>query len=174
MSAALYIPLESLAHDGLPKESSNWRWRIINDGVMGGLSQGKYRTSEEGTGVFEGTLSLENRGGFSWVRTAKGDPQFAESEGIRLMVRGDGRTYGLTLDTSDQYNAFSYNHYFVTEKDRWQEIRIPYTEFRAQWFGRKMPMMRITKPGKIRDVGFIISDKKKGPFRLEIGSIGTY
>lgn len=121
MSAALYIPLESLAHDGLPKESSNWRWRIINDGV-----------------------------------------------------RGDGRTYGLTLDTSGQYNAFSYNHYFTTEKDCWQEIRIPYAEFRAYWFGRKMPMMRITKPGNIRDVGFIISDKKKGPFRLEIGPIGTY
>ena len=43
-------------------------WRSINDGVMGGLSSGGMRL-EDGIAVFSGTLSLENNGGFSSVRS---------------------------------------------------------------------------------------------------------
>ena len=155
------------------KDQGTWRWRIVNDGVMGGLSKGMFRLTDQGTGLFEGNLSLENNGGFSWVRTAKGDPDFKGSTGVKIRVKGDGRTYAVTLDTSEGYNAYSFNHYFTTVKDTWQEIEIPFKEFRAYWFGRKMPMMRLNNPGKIRDIGFILMDKKQGPFRLEIDSIGT-
>jgi monofunctional biosynthetic peptidoglycan transglycosylase len=156
------------------KQEENWTWRIINDGVMGGLSRGMFRLSEDGTGIFEGNLSLENNGGFSWVRTRKGDPDFSGSEGLKLKIKGDGRTYAVTLDTSGGYNAYSFNHYFTTEKDVWKEIEIPFSDFRAYWFGRKMPLMRLPDPRKIQDIGFIIMDKKPGPFRLEIDSIGTF
>ena len=50
------------------KDSSRSDWRIINDGVMGGESQGKFYIDTEGNGIFEGTISLENNGGFSSVR----------------------------------------------------------------------------------------------------------
>jgi monofunctional biosynthetic peptidoglycan transglycosylase len=155
------------------KTNEAWNWRITNDGVMGGLSRGKFRITEQETGIFEGDLSLENNGGFSWVRTAKGDPDLSGSKGIRIRFKGDGRTYAVTLDTSAGYNAYSYNYYFPTEKDTWQTLEIPYSEFKAYWFGRKMPMMRIGNPAKIRDIGFIIMDKKSGPFRLEIDSISS-
>lgn len=155
------------------KDNQSWNWRIINDGVMGGLSRGKFMITGEGTGVFSGDLSLENNGGFSWVRTAKGDPDLSASNGIRIRFRGDGRTYAVTLDTSAAYNAFSFNYYITTEKDVWQTIDIPYGDFKAYWFGRKMPLMRISNPRKIQDIGFIIMDKKTGPFRLEIDSISA-
>ncbi len=155
-------------------DKDSWNWRIINDGVMGGLSRGKFRITDEKTGKFEGDLSLENNGGFSWVRTAKGDPDLSGASGIRIRFRGDGRSYAVTLDTSGGYNAFSYNHYFTTEKDVWQTLDIPFADFRAYWFGRKMPVMRIGNPANIRDVGFIVMDKKSGPFRLEIGSISAF
>ena len=45
------------------------QWFIVNDGVMGGLSQGGPSLSGSGTLLFSGEISLENNGGFSSIRT---------------------------------------------------------------------------------------------------------
>ena len=39
----------------------------MNDGVMGGVSDGRFRVTERQTLEFYGTLSLENNGGFASV-----------------------------------------------------------------------------------------------------------
>ena len=39
-------------------------WQVIDDGVMGGRSKGNFAINEEGNAVFEGTVSLDNNGGF--------------------------------------------------------------------------------------------------------------
>jgi NADH dehydrogenase [ubiquinone] 1 alpha subcomplex assembly factor 1 len=44
-------------------------WQTVNDGVMGGDSQGKFKIIDKKTLEFFGTLSLENNGGFASVRT---------------------------------------------------------------------------------------------------------
>ena len=50
------------------KNSSPSDWRIVDDVVMGGRSDGSFRINDAGNGVFEGSISLENNGGFSSVR----------------------------------------------------------------------------------------------------------
>ena len=50
-------------------ENSSLRyWSVVDDGVMGGVSQGSLRINYEGHGVFSGYVSLENYGGFSSIR----------------------------------------------------------------------------------------------------------
>ncbi len=44
-------------------------WQTVNDGVMGGVSEGKFKITDKKTMEFFGTLSLENNGGFASVRT---------------------------------------------------------------------------------------------------------
>src|SRR6476646_2092127 len=44
-------------------------WQTINDGVMGGVSEGKFKITDKKALEFFGTLSLENNGGFASVRT---------------------------------------------------------------------------------------------------------
>ena len=44
-------------------------WQSVNDGVMGGVSEGKFKIIDKKTMEFFGTLSLENNGGFASVRT---------------------------------------------------------------------------------------------------------
>jgi hypothetical protein len=44
-------------------------WQTVNDGVMGGVSVGKFQITDKKTLEFSGTLSLENNGGFASVRT---------------------------------------------------------------------------------------------------------
>ncbi len=78
-------------------------WVAINDGVMGGLSQGTPAVSE-GSLFFTGKLSLENNGGFSSVR-ASGDFDFDGKTALTLRVRGDGRTYQLRLSTEAMHNG---------------------------------------------------------------------
>ena len=57
-------------------------WLIVNDGVMGGLSQSEIVLSDSNTAVFQGTVSLENNGGFSSTRTS---PRFYNLAGYNGM-----------------------------------------------------------------------------------------
>lgn len=43
-------------------------WRVVNDGVMGGTSRSKFYLNSKGHGCFDGTVSLENNGGFCSVK----------------------------------------------------------------------------------------------------------
>jgi uncharacterized surface protein with fasciclin (FAS1) repeats len=54
------------------------RWRIVNDDVMGGISDSRFRI-DGGKAVFTGRLSLENNGGFASVRSP---PEQLESQGL--------------------------------------------------------------------------------------------
>ena len=49
--------------------SDGLKWRITDDRVMGGRSQGKFEITKQDTMRFSGNLSLENNGGFSSVRS---------------------------------------------------------------------------------------------------------
>jgi hypothetical protein len=57
---------EAMLFDFNKKTNSN-EWKIIDDGVMGGLSNGNFKIDENGNGVFFGAVSTENYGGFSSV-----------------------------------------------------------------------------------------------------------
>ena len=41
------------------------RWMVINDDVMGGISQSRIELSPAATALFSGQLALENNGGFA-------------------------------------------------------------------------------------------------------------
>ena len=88
-------------------ENSDMRWGIVNDGVMGGLSEGKVTFTDEGTMRFAGKLSLKNNGGFSTVRTGKIKLDLGDSDGLALRVRGDGRTYQLRTATDAKYHTLA-------------------------------------------------------------------
>ena len=47
--------------------TASQQWQAVNDGVMGGVSDGRFRITPDKTMEFSGTLSLENNGGFAWV-----------------------------------------------------------------------------------------------------------
>ena len=49
-------------------EEEDVRWRIVNDGVMGGLSSSDLELTKDRTAIFSGFVSLDNNGGFASVR----------------------------------------------------------------------------------------------------------
>ena len=100
-------------------------WQAVNDGVMGGVSDGRFRITERQTLEFYGTLSLENNGGFTSVRSRPADLGLRAGDTLVARVRGDGREYQLNLYTSARGRAFSYRAPVQTRTGEWTEVRIP-------------------------------------------------
>lgn len=145
-------------------------WFSVNDGVMGGISEGGFSRTQEGTLRFSGNLSLANNGGFSSIRNRLPAPLPPTAVGLLLKVRGDGRDYWLDLRRSRQNSGTSYRAALSTSGAGMEEIYLPLAQFNFTSFGRRVAG-RPLNPGEIQSVGFTLSDKKEGPFELDIASI---
>jgi monofunctional biosynthetic peptidoglycan transglycosylase len=149
-------------------------WQPINDGVMGGVSSSSAQLTAAGTLVFSGTVSLENNGGFASIRSSGAAGPSPAARGITLTVHGDGKRYKLNLRTSGAFDSVQYQAAFDTRADKWETIRIPFGEFRPVFRGRAVTDAPPLDPQHIVSVGFLISNRQTGPFRLEIRAIDTY
>jgi len=146
-------------------------WQAVNDGVMGGVSEGKFKITDKKTLAFFGTLSLENNGGFASVRSKAKKLGLDKGDSIVAKVRGDGREYNLNLYLNKPLMAFSYRATVQTKKDEWIEVKVPLDKFEATSFGRPVKDAGAVKPEEVNALGFLLGDKKAGPFNLEIESI---
>ena len=143
-------------------------WQTVNDGVMGGISEGNYKITENKTLEFFGTLSLANNGGFASVRSRPRKLGLEAGDAIVARIKGDGRDYSFNLYVPRPLTAFSYRASFKTTAGEWTEIRIPLDKFVATSFGRIVQNAAPLSPGEITSMGFLLSDKKAGPFKLEV------
>jgi monofunctional biosynthetic peptidoglycan transglycosylase len=148
-------------------------WYVINDGVMGGVSQSDIRRTDQGTGVFAGVLSLENNGGFASVRVVVGLQDLSTYAGLEFRVRGDGRAYQLRLRTNDGFDGIAYRAHFETLDGEWTTKRIPFDEFLPTFRGRTLRDAPPLDTSRIRQLSFMLADKKPGPFSLEIDFVRT-
>lgn len=145
-------------------------WWAVNDDVMGGVSRGWMRVTG-GVGIFEGYTSLENGGGFASVRRQPAEYALGGCCGLRLRVRGDGRTYQLRLRTRDLSEGAAYRARFETVADEWRDVELRWSEFEPVFRGRLLEDAPALDPGGIQQLGFLIADRRAGDFRLEIAAL---
>ena len=157
------IPLFDFAGADAAKE-----WQTVNDGVMGGVSEGKFKFTDKKTMEFFGTLSLANNGGFASVRTKAKKLGLEKGDTLVAKVKGDGREYSLNLYLNKPLIAFSYRATVQTKKDEWIEVRIPLEKTEATSFGRPVKDAGAVKPEEVNAIGFMLGDKKAGPFKMEV------
>ena len=143
-------------------------WQNVNDNVMGGVSEGKFKITDKKTMEFFGTLKLENNGGFASVRTKAKKLDLEKGDTLVTKVRGDGREYTLNLYLNKPLIAFSYRATVQTKKDEWIEVKVPLDKFEATSFGQVVKDAGAVKPKEVNGVGFLLSDKKAGPFKMEV------
>ncbi|MFT7336382.1 MAG: NADH dehydrogenase [ubiquinone] 1 alpha subcomplex assembly factor 1 [Porticoccaceae bacterium] len=143
-------------------------WKIIDDAVMGGMSSGSFKLNPDGQGVFEGTVSLENNGGFSMVRYSFDKMKVNNNNKIIIKLKGDGKNYELRIkDNSSNY--YSYIRPFTTSRE-WQEIEIPLKDMYPSFRGRKLDLPNFSK-NHIEEIVFLIGNKKPEKFKLLIDKI---
>jgi monofunctional biosynthetic peptidoglycan transglycosylase len=143
-------------------------WQTVNDGVMGGVSDGRFRITERRTLEFYGTLSLENNGGFASVRSQPRALGLQTGDALVARVRGDGREYQLNLYTAERMMAFSYRAPVKTRTGEWIEVAIALDRFEATSFGRVLQGAGPVDPRSVASIGFLLAEKTPGPFALEV------
>jgi monofunctional biosynthetic peptidoglycan transglycosylase len=147
-------------------------WYSVNDGVMGGVSESAMTATSSGTAIFSGVVRFENNGGFATVQTDFNPARsMALYDGLKLQVRGDGKKYGVYLRNDTR--RVLYQATFVTEKDTWQEVRLPWSAFVPTSFGRQVTAQALD-PSAIRAMSLLIEFKQQGPFALEVKHIGAF
>src|SRR5208337_4411295 len=115
-----------------------------------------------------GTLSLENNGGFASVRSRRSNLGLKPGDTLLIRLRGDGREYLLNLYVPSLQIAYFYRASILTKAGEWIEVRIPLKDCYATSFGQKLSNAGPIDAPKINSIGFMLSDKKAGPFKLEI------
>ena len=151
--------------------TNSTKWQVVNDDVMGGVSTSQFQLLTNGGAIFSGVVSLENNGGFASVRSTPVRENLNGTDAFVLRVRGDGRRYKFTVRTEAGFNALNYQAEFTTKRGEWEEHRLAFKDFMPTFRGRVLTDVPPLIPSKITSVGLLISDKKAGPFRLEMSWI---
>lgn len=143
-------------------------WRIIDDVVMGGRSNGNFEIDNDGHGKFSGYISLENNGGFSSLRYNFKTKDVSSYSKVKLHVKGDGKRYQFRVKQSSQDYA-SYIYEFETIND-WMTIEVPFETMYPAFRGRRLRMPNF-KGEQMEEIGFLIGNKKEQSFELLIDKI---
>lgn len=150
------------------KESKLSSWRIVDDVVMGGRSNGSFKINEAGNGLFYGDISLKNNGGFSSLRYSFDKLSISDFTKIVLRIKGDGKQYQFRIK-DDNDNFYSYIKQFKTSGS-WETIEISLNEMYPAFRGRKLDIQNFNS-NTLAQIAFLIGNKKEESFQLEIDKI---
>ena len=130
-------------------------WRLVTDGVMGGVSQGELRIDRHGGRDclrMTGQVSTANNGGFVQIAlnlAPSGSVDASAYEGIRLTVSGNGERYNLHLRTDDLDRPWQSYRFEFEATPEWREIRVPFSLLQPH--RTQMPF----RPQAIRRLGLV-------------------
>lgn len=123
----------------------------LDDVVMGGVSESTFRTSD-GVGIFSGTISTENNGGFAGCRSKAVTPalDLSSCTGLKLLIKGDGKLYKFIVRDSYDWNGIAWAQAFDSAKsvsaagvDGYEEVRLPFAAFVPTLFARRVPGVKL-------------------------------
>ena len=149
-----------------PSESENWK--VVNDGVMGGKSEGEFITGSKGHAIFKGDVSLKNNGGFTSVRYSFENKDITGAQNVFIKVKGDKKHYQLRLK-NDQNDRHAYKHEFKT-MGNWETLVIPLSSMTPTYRGMR-PDLPNYEAKQLGEIGFLIANKKNENFELLIEKI---
>jgi hypothetical protein len=138
---------------------------IVNDGVMGGVSQSALRQDAQGM-FFEGVVSLENNGGFASMRSMVQFPPSTQL--LELVAKGDGKQYKLVLRTALAPRV-NYAADFIAEPI-WQTHQFNLNQFKPTFRGQAINAPTLSFADVI-EVGILISNSQAGRFAIQLKTL---
>ena len=143
-------------------------WYSVNDGVMGGRSQGVTSYTENSL-FFEGSVSFENNGGFASVRSDYEVLDLSDYETVTIRYRCQGQSLALNFN---YYQRWWYPNYKASLPDtdwKWESITLPLAGLKEYRVGEATgKTISEEKLERIIRLGFMTNDKKEGPFQAEV------
>jgi len=114
-------------------------WRMFTDQVMGGVSEaasGVETVAGRRCLRLRGRVSLKNNGGFIQVALSlsRGSRPFDASEfkGVRVWVRGNGKTYHIHLRTTETRLPWQYYSAGFDAGAQWSSVELPFSRFKPE------------------------------------------
>ena len=148
------------------------RWQVVNDGVMGGLSEGQLYPREDRL-VFAGTINT-NGGGFSSIRRRVGDGLLEGATKLRVTMQGDARPYQLSLrsDVAWRGRSVAYRGTLRPQDqgDGWSIATVSLKRLQPSIFGQRVRAPAFDA-SRARSIGFILADGRDGPFDMSVRKI---
>lgn len=146
-------------------------WQSIDDRIMGGVSRSSVEHVSKQGMKFSGTVSLENHGGFASIRANVTDLDLSDFQRLTLRVKGDGKSYKLSLRTDDFFDGVSYQATFTTRQETWQEVTLPFDSFTPTHHGIRLSTVAPLDARQIKSFGLFIADGQQGQFQLLVAWI---
>lgn len=120
-------------------EKAGAKWLLINDRALGGASTGKIEFGEYDDRQclhMTGSVSAKKDGGFIQARLSLISRRKAldagKFKGVKLHAKGNGQPYAVHLQTKDTRLRWQYYHASFATNGEWQEIEIPFTQFKPK------------------------------------------
>lgn len=164
----LLLPLTDKTIYDFAQQNQINDWIIVNDGVMGGLSESVVKYQNNGIMRYTGTVSLDNYGGFASTRTLPQNFDLKGYKGMVIRLKGDGKRYKFRIRTNNNFDGISYSIDLETEAGIWQDHSFDFRDMQATFRGRIYPDYKPLDADDIRQLGILIADKQVGDFKIEI------
>jgi len=163
-----FLSMSTITLFDFTKNTSTSEWQIVDDVVMGGVSSGKFKVDLEGNGVFYGSVSTDNNGGFSSLRHQFKKTNVQNYSKIRIRLKGDGKNYQFRIK-DDVSTYYSYITTFKTSGE-WEEIILNMNDLYPSFRGYDLNLPNF-KEDFMEEIVFLIGNKKNESFMLIIDKI---
>ncbi len=130
-------------------------WRLVTDGVMGGVSSGQLTLDSIESKAclrLRGDVRLENSGGFVQAAlNVKNKTGFDASDysGIMLEVYGNAEEYNVHLRTDDVWLPWQSYRASFQAPAHWHTVRLPFADFAGYRISKPLSLDRLERIGII-------------------------
>jgi hypothetical protein len=159
-------------------------WQTVDDRVMGGRSQSYFSSSDEGYGVFSGTM-VKQGGGFASQETREIPVDWDDSKtNLTVTVQGDGQEYAIYAQVGQGWRSATWQAPIQTKPNYEPTVVvIPFSSFIPTFMGQRLTNQYAGafSPSLIDSWGFRLSflsanggsntSFKDGPFELIVHSV---
>lgn len=129
------------------------QWRLITDGVMGGVSRGTLDTDQqEGRSCLrlQGEVSTDNNGGFIQAAlelAPSGVLDASAYAGVELDVYGNGEVYNVHFKTRRVWLPWQHYRASFMAEPGWHTVQVPFAEFEGYRIGAAFDPARLERIG---------------------------
>jgi len=146
-------------------------WKVVVDAVMGGKSQAIIVHTDSSI-ILEGTVSLENNGGFASMRTKEFNFDISKYSNVTITYRSTGQSFSFYINRYRKHYEPKFRTDIPITHGEWSTIKVDLSAFKIIQLGKEIDG-EITKQdlSKIIKLGFISNTKAATHFMLEVDTI---
>ena len=133
------------------RASGGGAWRLVTDGVMGGVSSATVEAVDDGRPALclRGQVRTEHNGGFIQIALDLPSPLPADASALEIDLRGRPLRYGLHLRTADMTAPWQAWRAPLEVSPSWQTLRLRWADFTPY------KLQGVLDPARIRRIGLL-------------------